>query len=105
MRAEYLILLGLIIVFPLIFSFDATLGFYRHRRALWFATIGMCLPFWTWDIVAAAGGHWWFNEQYILGIQWFGLPLEEWLFFPIVGFVSIFTWESAKYFRGRRKQR
>jgi lycopene cyclase domain-containing protein len=105
MKSEYLILLGLILVFPLIFSFDAKLGLYKHGKVLWYAIIGMSVPFWIWDAVAAARGHWWFNEQYITGLQWLGLPVEEWLFFPIVGFVSVFTWESTRYFLGRRKRR
>jgi lycopene cyclase domain-containing protein len=105
MKSEYLILLGLILVFPLIFSFDAKLGLYKHGKVLWYAIIGMSVPFWIWDVVAAARGHWWFNEQYITGLQWLGLPVEEWLFFPIVGFVSAFTWESTRYFLGRRKRR
>jgi lycopene cyclase domain-containing protein len=103
MRMEYFIVLGLIVVFPLILSRDPKLGLYRHRKALWFAVIGMCIPFWLWDVVAAARGHWWYSGSYTIGVEWLGLPLEEWLFFPIVGFVSIFTWESTKYFRGRKK--
>jgi lycopene beta-cyclase len=105
MKAEYFILLGLIIIFPLVLSFDAKLGLYRQWRALGLAIIGMSLPFWIWDIVAVARGHWWFSQQYTVGLQLLGLPVEEWLFFPIVGFVSIFTWESARYFRGRRGRR
>jgi lycopene beta-cyclase len=104
MRTEYFILLGAIIVFPLLLSRDSKLGIYKDPGALWFAVFGMSLPLWIWDIAAVARGHWWFNEQYIIGIQWLGLPLEEWLFFPIVGFVSVFTWESTKYFLGRSKR-
>jgi lycopene cyclase domain-containing protein len=105
MRAEYFILLGVIFLFPLIFSFDAKLGLYKHRGALWFAIVGMSFTFWIWDVMAAARGHWWFSDQYTVGIHWLGLPVEEWLFFPIVGFVSVFTWESTKYFWGRRRRR
>jgi lycopene cyclase domain-containing protein len=105
MKSEYFILLGVIVIFPLIFSFDAKLGLYKHRKALWYAIMGMSLPFWIWDVVAAGRGHWWFNEQYVAGLQWLGLPVEEWLFFPIVGFVSVFTWESTKYLLGRRNRR
>jgi len=34
-----------------------------------------------------------FNEQYIMGVQLLGLPLEEWLFFITVPFSVLFIWE------------
>jgi lycopene beta-cyclase len=105
MRGEYFILLGLILLFPLILSFDRNLKLYTRRTRLLFAIAGMCFPFWIWDVVAVARGHWWFNEKYIAGVQWLGLPVEEWLFFPVVGFVSIFTWEATMYIWNRRKRR
>ena len=105
MKGEYFILLGCIIFFPLVLSFDRELGLYRKRTSLWFAIAGMSVPFWIWDVVAAARGHWWFNVQYVTGVQWLGLPCEEWLFFPVVGFVSIFTWESTKLLWNRRKRK
>jgi lycopene cyclase domain-containing protein len=99
MNTEYLILLGVILIFPLILSFDAHLRLYHHQRALLLAVSGMCLPFWLWDVAATWRGHWSFNPAYVLGFRILGMPVEEWLFFPVVGFVSIFTWESVKYFR------
>jgi lycopene cyclase domain-containing protein len=105
MKAEYFILIGVILVFPLALSFDRNLQLYRHPWALLSAVLGMCLPFWIWDVWGAARGHWWFSAQHTVGIQWMGLPVEEWLFFPIVGFVSIFSWESVKYFRRRRRKK
>jgi lycopene cyclase domain-containing protein len=104
MRSEYAILLGVILAFPLVFSFDRKLGLYRHRRALLLAVPGMSLPFWIWDVWATARGHWWFNDQFTLGYRLLGMPVEEWLFFPVVGFVSVFTWESVKYFVSRKKR-
>jgi lycopene cyclase domain-containing protein len=101
MNGEYLILLGVIVIFPLIFSFDRNLRLYEHRWALVIAVGGMCLPFWIWDVAATWRGHWSFSPQYTLGVGFLGMPVEEWLFFPVVGFVSIFTWESVKYFRSR----
>ena len=104
MKTEYFILLGSILAFPLVLSFDKNLALYKSLRGLVFAVLGMSLPFWIWDVWGAARGHWWFNDQYTVGVQWLGLPVEEWLFFPIIGFVSIFTWESVKYFRERRRK-
>jgi len=105
MKAEYFILLGIILLFPLVLSFAKNLALYKHLGRLVFAVVGMSVPFWIWDVWGAARGHWWFNEQYTVEMRWLGLPVEEWLFFPIIGFVSIFTWESVKYFRGRRRKK
>lgn len=102
MRGEYLILLGAIIAFPLVLSFDRKLRLYQHPRALVLALACMSVPFWFWDVVATARGHWSFNPLYTLGPNLLGMPAEEWLFFPVVGFVSVFTWESVKYFLTQR---
>jgi lycopene beta-cyclase len=102
-KTEYFIVLGLVLVFPLILSFDRKLGMYRHTRALLAALAAVSVPFWIWDVIVTARGHWSFNPEYTVGLAILGMPVEEWLFFPIVAFVSIFTWESAKYFRGEKK--
>jgi lycopene cyclase domain-containing protein len=98
MKGEYLIVLGLTVFFPLILSFDKNLALYEKRGALVKAIVVTCCIFWLWDIIATARGHWSFNSQYVLGATWLGLPIEEWLFFVVVSFVSIFSWESTKYF-------
>jgi len=103
MNWEYLAVLTAIVAFPVILSFDRNLGLYRHRRALVLVMVLVCVPFWAWDIIAIARGHWSFNESCILGVRLGGMPLEEWLFFPILAFVSIFTWESALFFQRRKR--
>lgn len=102
MRAEYFLVLFVTILFPFVLSFDRKLDLYRHWRALLKSLIAVCVPFWFWDILATARGHWWFNPAYTVGVTFLGLPVEEWTFFVVVSFVSIFTWESAKYLAGRR---
>ncbi len=103
MKSEYLILLALVVIPPLILSRDRRLGLYRHPGALFKSMAVVCGVFWTWDVIATGRGHWWFNPRYVLGVSFLGIPLEEWLFFVVISFVSIFTWESTKYFLGRRK--
>lgn len=103
MKTEYLILLAAVGFFPFILSFDRKLGMYRQTGALLKAIALVCLSFWIWDIAATARGHWWFNDAYVLGLSVLGLPIEEWLFFVVVSFVSIFTWESTKFFLGRKQ--
>jgi lycopene cyclase domain-containing protein len=103
MKWEYAIVLGCTLFFPLVLSFDRKVAVYRHTAAL-FKSIGIvCIIFWVWDIMATARGHWSFNPQFTVGAEFLGLPLEEWLFFVVVSFVSIFTWESTKYLLGNKK--
>jgi lycopene cyclase domain-containing protein len=103
MKWEYAFVLGCTMLFPFALSFDKKLTLYRRAGAL-FKSMGIaCVVFWVWDVMATARGHWSFNPQFTLGVDFLGLPLEEWLFFVVVSFVSIFTWESTKYFLGNKK--
>jgi len=103
MRIEYMLVLVCIVIGPLLLSRDKKLKLYAHPTAL-AKTIGIvCAPFWVWDVVATARQHWWFNDAYVLGPRLLGMPIEEWLFFVVLSFVSIFTWESTKYFLKRRR--
>lgn len=101
MRGEYFLVLLAIVAFPVVVSSDPKLPIRQNGRLLLKAMVTVCIPFWLWDIIATARGHWSFNPLYTLDIDIVGMPLEEWLFFVVVAFVSIVTWESAKYFRDR----
>jgi lycopene beta-cyclase len=102
MKWEYMIVLAATVFFPLILSGDRNLGLYRRRRAMIASIATVVVVFGAWDVIATARGHWSFNPVYVLGPSLLGLPIEEWLFFVVVPFVTIFTWESVKYFAARR---
>lgn len=53
--------------------------------------------FLIWDIYFTYLGVWGFNEQYLTGIGWAGLPIEEYLFFLLIGFCCLFLYESMNY--------
>jgi lycopene cyclase domain-containing protein len=103
MKSEYCIVLAAVLLFPLALSFDRKLEIYAHARSLAKTMAAVAIPFWIWDTIATTRGHWWFNNSYVLGLNLLGLPIEEWLFFLVVPFVSIFTWESTKYFMREKK--
>ena len=96
MKTEYCIVLGCILAGPLLLSGHRRLRIYSHRKALFKAMLAVSAVYWIWDVIASARGHWSFNPLYVVGVDILGMPVEEWLFFPVLAFVSVFTWEAVK---------
>jgi lycopene cyclase domain-containing protein len=84
---------------PLIFSFWPPLKFYRHVRALFYSIGIIVLLFGGWDIFATYRGHWDFSPSGVYPFRVINLPLEEVLFFVVIPFCCVFTWESLKYIK------
>lgn len=103
MPFEYALLLLVCVAVPLVMSFSKDLNFYGSWRRLVAAIAIPMVPFVVWDTVATARGHWSFNPRMTLGIELANLPIEEILFFVVVPFCALFTWESVKYFLRRRR--
>lgn len=108
MKTEYLIVLAVCFAAPFILSFSRKLDFYKYSARL---ILSLGIPFAlfiVWDVIATARGHWSFNANYITGLRIFNLPIEEILFFIVIPFCGIFTWECVKYFTsgsGRNEQK
>jgi lycopene beta-cyclase len=96
MKTEYLFVLAAILFFPLILSIRMRTRMYKHPRALLLSMGIVCAVYWTWDVLVTARGHWSFNPAYVLDARLLGMPLEEWLFFIIIAFVAIFTYEAVR---------
>lgn len=56
------------------------------------------LVFLFWDVLFTVKGVWSFNPDYIIGIKFFDLPLEEILFFLTVPFSCIFIYACLNYY-------
>lgn len=81
---------------PLALSFDRKVAFYRWWPTL---AVGMAVNmalFILWDIWFAKTGLWSFNPEYVGKWWWFGLPAEEWSFFVVVPYASIFIYACLK---------
>ena len=50
----------------------------------------------TWDIYFTSKGVWSFNENYIIGIKFSNLPIEEVLFFFIVPYCCVFIYACIR---------
>ena len=84
-------------IFPLILSFYPPLRFYRNWKGLIVSIATVVLFFGAWDVAVTARGHWRFEPSGVGDVKFFGLPLEEWLFFVVIPFCCLFTWEAMLY--------
>lgn len=105
MHTEYFIVLALSLAAPLILSFSKKMDFYKYPSRLVLSILLPFILFILWDIFVTARGHWSFNPLYTVGFKIFGLPIEEILFFIVIPFCGLFTWESVKYFTRQKEQK
>ena len=97
-KYAYLLINFLSVIFPLLLSFDKRVKFYKSWRFIWPGLLITGMLFLAWDIFFTVKGVWSFNPNYILGITFFKLPLEEILFFLTIPFSCIFIYECLNYY-------
>lgn len=86
------------LVFPFIFSFEKKISFYRKWKSLFIAILISGLFFIIWDSLFTHFGFWSFNDDFTLGFRFLGLPLEEWMFFIVIPYCSVFIYENTKLY-------
>lgn len=94
----YLVLMLASLSGPLLLSFSKHVQYIKKWKFLPIPLSITLIYFGIWDSIFTKIGVWNFNEQYILGIKIFRLPLEEWLFFIIIPFCCVFIYECCNYF-------
>ncbi|TWR27978.1 lycopene cyclase domain-containing protein [Mucilaginibacter achroorhodeus] len=94
----YLIINILTIFFPVVLSFDKRVAFAKTWRYIWPGMAITGVVFLFWDVLFTIYGVWSFNDKYIIGLRFFGLPLEEILFFLTVPFACIFIYACLNYY-------
>lgn len=97
MKYEYLIFNIIVIAGPLIFGSMKKFYFLNRIRETLIAISVPIIPFLIWDAMVT-DRHWFFNNNYVIGIYYFGLPIEEIMFFVTVPFACVFTWEMINRF-------
>lgn len=98
MKSLYLLLDLLTLACPLVLSFEKRVNYRSSWLPSLMATLIIAVPFLVWDAIFTAHNYWGFNRRYNLGIDLFGLPLEEYLFFIVVPFACTFIYEVSKYY-------
>lgn len=96
--SRYLLINIGIVLFPLLFSFERNVGFYKKLGVL-ARSIGIVSTVYIiWDLIAVQRGDWGFNPLYTTGINFYGLPLEEILFFITVPYSIVFIFETIHFY-------
>jgi lycopene cyclase domain-containing protein len=85
-------------IFPLIFSFDKNLQFYKNWKSVLLSLIIIGSVYIAGDIYFTKHDIWGFNPVYHSNIYFFHLPLEEWFFFITIPYASIFLHYTLVYF-------
>ncbi len=93
----YLLINIFSILIPLLFSFEKRLSFYKLWKALFPAILITGSFFIVWDHYMTLWNVWQFNPAYVLGINVWGLPIEEWLFFLTIPYSCLFIYESLNF--------
>lgn len=88
----YLLVNFFCLVVPFIFSFHPKIGFYKKFPAFFLSNLITLVLFVTWDSLFTKHGVWRFNPDYVSGIYFFDLPVEEILFFFCIPFACLFTY-------------
>lgn len=98
MKAAYLLINFLTILFPILLSFDKRVQFYKSWKFIFPGLIITGLIFLIWDYLFTILDVWSFNPDYVIGLYILNLPIEEILFFITVPFACIFIYECLNYY-------
>jgi lycopene cyclase domain-containing protein len=81
---------------PLALSFDKKVAFFRSWKSLFPAMFITGAVFLIWDVLFTEAGVWHFNPDYVVGVYFLGLPIEEWMFFFTVPYASVFIYACVR---------
>jgi len=95
-KFTYLLLMIFTIAGPIGLSFDKKVAFYKNIKPFIVSAGITSLIYIIWDIIFTKNHIWKFNDMYILKHKLFHLPIEEYLFFIIVPYASLFIYECIK---------
>lgn len=94
----YALLLAGSILVPLIRSFEHRIYFIGNWRALLAGIFVMMLVFIPWDVAFTKYDVWSFSPEFVTGIYLAYLPIEEWMFFMVIPYCVVFSYEVIRYF-------
>lgn len=93
-------LLGGSFIVPFVMSFEKKIHFISKWKAFLPAILIIGSVFVLWDVEFTRSGVWQFNPDFVSGLNFINLPIEEVLFFFVIPYISLFIYEIAKlYFK------
>jgi len=92
-KFTYLFLDAITIAAPFLLSFDKKIHFCRKWKWLFPSMLITSFLYIIWDIWFTKTEVWIFNHRFLVGIDLFSLPLEEYLFFIVVPYACLFIYE------------
>lgn len=92
----YLAMIIVLIAVTLVKSFDKSMQLGKKIKYILPAIIITSAFFLIWDVNFTHARIWTFNTAYTLGKDIKGLPLEEWLFIPVIIYCFVFVYELVK---------
>jgi lycopene cyclase domain-containing protein len=93
----YLALEIFVILIPFIYSYDRKLQYYLKIGRVAISLVLVGLFYIIGDVLFTKYGIWGFNPRYHAGIILINLPLEEWLFFIVIPYASLFLHDTLIY--------
>lgn len=100
----YLLINWLVFLFTVIFAFERRVKFYTKWPRWFLSTLLIAIPLIIWDVIFTRNGVWGFSEEYLTGIQFINIPIEEVLFFFTIPYASMFTYEIFKFYYKRKHE-
>lgn len=94
----YLVLNIASFIIPFLYSFENRMKYINRWKAVFSSILITAILFIIWDIIFTKIGVWSFNPRYHAGIEFFELPIEEWLFFFCIPYASLFIHFAFQYF-------
>jgi lycopene cyclase domain-containing protein len=85
-------------IVPFLFSFGKKVAYYKLWPSLFVGIIVNAIFLIIWDGYFVRMGVWRFNPEYVWNIRLNDLPVEEWLFFFVIPYCSIFIYANLKVF-------
>jgi len=95
-KLTYLLLLLVFLLVPILLRSWKKVRFMSCVRYMLPATLCTAFIFGMWHMRFVGLGIWTFNNDYLLGIYYWHVPLEEWLSFFIIPFAFLSVYEGLK---------